>query len=289
MKSGIYKISNTVTGRIYIGSSVNISNRKYNHLWKLETGQHDNSFLQKSFNKHGVSAFDFEVVEMCEVDKLIEREQYYLDKFQSYKRSVGYNICEKAYSTQGVKCSDKTKAKISAKNKGSKRNCWRDKSIHCFVNRQGIQERMTAYDFCNKYKVNSSHLGKLIKGELASTKGWFIDEVKGRTSYNKLSIDGSKLKEDYENYMSLPKISDKYKISTGSAKKYIIEAGGSMRSMSESQYAAKNLAAYRPTSKYEGSEACGVPNSSSDRKKRGTMKQEINKLSNKIVQKCTPF
>lgn len=51
--------------------------------------------------------------------------------------------------------------------------------------------------------------------------------------------------------------------------------------------AAINLANYSPISKSEGSKACGVPNSSSEKKKRGTMKQEINKLSNQIVQKCT--
>jgi hypothetical protein len=51
--------------------------------------------------------------------------------------------------------------------------------------------------------------------------------------------------------------------------------------------AAINLANYSPTSKSEGSEACGVPSSSSERKKRGTAKQEINKLNNKIVQECT--
>jgi putative transposase len=51
--------------------------------------------------------------------------------------------------------------------------------------------------------------------------------------------------------------------------------------------AAKNLAAYRPTSEKEGSKACGVPDSSSEKKRRGTKKQEINELSNKIVQQCT--
>lgn len=50
--------------------------------------------------------------------------------------------------------------------------------------------------------------------------------------------------------------------------------------------AAINLANYSPTSKLEGSEACGVSNSSLVTKKRLTKKHEINKLSNKIAQKC---
>lgn len=50
--------------------------------------------------------------------------------------------------------------------------------------------------------------------------------------------------------------------------------------------AAKNLAKYNSTSKLEGCEACGVSNSSLETKKRGTVKQEINELSNTIVQQC---
>jgi len=50
--------------------------------------------------------------------------------------------------------------------------------------------------------------------------------------------------------------------------------------------AAKNLAKYSPTSKFEGSEACGEISESS-KVQRNSMNQEVNKLSNKIVQKCT--
>ncbi len=50
--------------------------------------------------------------------------------------------------------------------------------------------------------------------------------------------------------------------------------------------AAKNLASYSPTSKFEGSEACGEV--SEPRKvQRNSVKQEVNKLSNNIVQQCT--
>lgn len=51
--------------------------------------------------------------------------------------------------------------------------------------------------------------------------------------------------------------------------------------------AAKNLANYGTTHKSGGSKACGESNSVLETKRRDFMKQEINDLSNKILQKCT--
>lgn len=80
IKSGIYKITNKNNGRYYIGSSVNINNRWNEHKRTLKQNKHDNDFLQKSWNKHGEESFLFEIIEyVLDLDKLLEREQYYLD------------------------------------------------------------------------------------------------------------------------------------------------------------------------------------------------------------------
>ena len=67
MNSGIYKITNITNNKVYIGSSVNISNREYKHFWMLDKGIHDNEYLQKSYNKYGKDVFIFEIVEYCEL------------------------------------------------------------------------------------------------------------------------------------------------------------------------------------------------------------------------------
>jgi predicted GIY-YIG superfamily endonuclease len=51
MKSGIYKIVNTKTGKIYIGSAQNIKCRFGNHLSELRRGVHHSIHLQNSYNK----------------------------------------------------------------------------------------------------------------------------------------------------------------------------------------------------------------------------------------------
>lgn len=91
MGCGIYKITNTINNKVYIGSSVNIENRQYKHFWMLSNDFHDNNHLQNSFNKHGKNSFLFEIVEFCPSDSLIERENYYINKYNSSNDKNGYN------------------------------------------------------------------------------------------------------------------------------------------------------------------------------------------------------
>ena len=95
-KSGIYKITNEITGKFYIGSSKDIEQRFGEHKMMLNNNKHINVILQRSWNKHGANNFTFSVLEECPADKCIEREQHYLDTLQPFK-SIGYNIGKKAY------------------------------------------------------------------------------------------------------------------------------------------------------------------------------------------------
>jgi len=85
MNSGIYLIKNILDEKVYIGSSVNLKGRRYKHFWMLEKGIHDNPHLQNSYNKFGKENFKFEILENCECNILVERENYYIDKFNSNK------------------------------------------------------------------------------------------------------------------------------------------------------------------------------------------------------------
>jgi len=90
--SGIYKITNLVSNKIYIGSSKNIKQRINSHKRELKNNKHVNKRLQNSYNKHGESNFKYDIVELVEESKLLEREQYYIDVNNSYDRDLGYNI-----------------------------------------------------------------------------------------------------------------------------------------------------------------------------------------------------
>lgn len=84
--SGVYKITNKVTGDFYIGSSKNIRDRWYGHrnssTWKRCSGMK----IYKDMIKYGLDNFEFVIIE--ETDNLREREQYWIDKL-----GPTYNIC----------------------------------------------------------------------------------------------------------------------------------------------------------------------------------------------------
>lgn len=88
---GIYKIENLINGKVYIGQSINISKRWSVHKFH---GTHttNNSHLYLSMRHYGINNFSFEVIEYCPIESLNEREQYWIQFYNSTDREKGYNI-----------------------------------------------------------------------------------------------------------------------------------------------------------------------------------------------------
>lgn len=94
-KCGVYKITNIINGKIYIGSSKSILQRWRNHIRELELNKHKNMFLQSDWNKYGNKNFIFEILEECDEDERYTVEQEYLNKLLPfYRNENGYNISE---------------------------------------------------------------------------------------------------------------------------------------------------------------------------------------------------
>lgn len=122
--SGIYQITCIPTGKIYIGSAVDLWNRRRLHCNDLRgksNRSHHSRYLQRAWDKYGEAAFSFAVLEYCDRDKLIEREQYYLDIYQAYDPSKGYNTAKIAGSSLGIRPSPEARRKQSERLKGRKR------------------------------------------------------------------------------------------------------------------------------------------------------------------------
>lgn len=111
--SGIYKITNLITNKVYVGSAINLYVRKNIHYSRLRNNKHENSYLQNAWNKDGVESFKFEVIELCDSSKLLEWEQFYIDAYNACDRDCGYNIIPIAGNQLGVKRSEKTRKLIS--------------------------------------------------------------------------------------------------------------------------------------------------------------------------------
>lgn len=111
----VYIITCTVNGKIYIGSSSRAKQRWREHRRELRRNKHHNQHLQRAWNKHGDHSFTFEVLEICAVEKLIAREQYWLDTLEPYKRHIGFNIRQTADHRD---CPLETRSKLRAANLG---------------------------------------------------------------------------------------------------------------------------------------------------------------------------
>lgn len=70
MSCGIYKFTNLVNGKIYIGQSVDIERRLNEHKRRNEQR------IDKAIKKYGFENFNFEIIELCSPDKLDELENY---------------------------------------------------------------------------------------------------------------------------------------------------------------------------------------------------------------------
>ena len=91
MKCGIYKITNKLNGKIYIGQSVDIKKRWREHIFSslhLENKDH-NSPIHLALAKYGKDNFTIEQIEEVENDFLGEREMYWIHYYDSYNN--GYN------------------------------------------------------------------------------------------------------------------------------------------------------------------------------------------------------
>ena len=93
---GVYKIVNLITKDTYIGSTINIYNRYYSHWFLLKKLNHDNYKIREHSKLYGRESFIFEVIEYCDRNIMLEREQYYFDLIKP-----SYNAWNNVYNAKG--------------------------------------------------------------------------------------------------------------------------------------------------------------------------------------------
>ena len=139
--SGIYKITNTQTNKCYIGQSSNVSKRFAQHLNALKKNRHHSMHLQNSFNFYGEKAFTFEIIEMCPINILNQREKHWIKYYDSFNN--GYNMSVGGETTTlGYKYTDEQRKAKSESRKGK-----------CYITAEGLK------------RISIAHKGKIVGKE----------------------------------------------------------------------------------------------------------------------------
>lgn len=161
-KSGIYCIVNVKNQKRYIGSTTNLYIRLHQHKSYLLRNCHQNKRLQNSWNRYGKECFNYYILEFCDVDKLTEREQFYIDTLHpefNFTILVERNILSKESRLK----QSKTRKQLFAEKKLMPNHCH---EVHQYdLTGQYIQSFYSIYEACRQTKLHPSTIIRCLKGQ----------------------------------------------------------------------------------------------------------------------------
>lgn len=97
---GIYKYTNKINGHTYIGKSIDIKQRQYNHkssAYNIKAQDYDSQFHKAVRKYGGFDAFDFEIIAEIKpseysLELINNLEKFFIKQYNSYMN--GYNATE---------------------------------------------------------------------------------------------------------------------------------------------------------------------------------------------------
>ncbi len=213
MEGFIYKVTNKVNGKSYIGQTRNTVEFRWRQHYKAK----DNKYFHRAIQKYGKENFEVTTLEKCDTNKLNEREIYYINKFNTF--SNGYNLTKggTAY-TPTRKCIngyievddkyDEIKGMYLAGYSTAKISCLYNVDRHCISNilksmgvkiRQSNSININAQEF--KELVEDYHTGcslKFLAKKYGCTAPWLKEylQKKGVDLKKKFSILDDKAKQE---------------------------------------------------------------------------------------------
>ena len=86
MKGIIYKITNKVNNKVYIGQT----RYTLEFRWRQHQHKKDSTYFHNAIHKYGIENFELEILEECDIELLNSKEMFYIAKYDSFKN--GYNL-----------------------------------------------------------------------------------------------------------------------------------------------------------------------------------------------------
>ena len=172
MKIGIYKITNKINGKFYIGSSKDLVRRKKDHFRLLKKGVNHSILLQRAVNKYGLDNFVFEVLVECSEELLFTIEQKLVDELKPE-----YNIAiENVAVPTGLPYKDKTLYKKYAEErlKNDVNFGWKSRAIIKLDSKGNeLKEYSSLKSYAEEHNCAIGSVGKALK-KGTKCKGFYL-------------------------------------------------------------------------------------------------------------------
>ena len=191
MEGIIYKITNKVNGKSYIGQT----RYTIEFRWKQHQHKNDNTYFHNAIHKYGIENFSIEILEKCNIEDLNSREIFYIAKYDTFKN--GYNLTIGGDGNRKLLLDDSYSE---------------------------IKELYLSGFSSNKiatlYKVDKASIVKILKS---------LDVKIKSNKLNINHQEFLELVQDYQSGYSLRELSKRYDCSPSGLKEYLIKKGVNLR------------------------------------------------------------
>lgn len=236
----IYKITNTVNGKLYIGQTrKTIEERFEMHLKNAK--KHINRYLYDAMNKYGYDNFIPSLIEECEDNLLDEREIYWIKFYNTTNKDIGYNMTiggggGDTWTKNSHK--EETSKKISEHNKGKHNNpAIIEKMVSAAkeVNtiyidkdelKKDIENFMTIEDICLKYRIARKTFYNKCKEFYNATPTQIRGDRLTHTNTQKIYLDINQINVYLEENKTLKEMADLLEVSEETVRRAIVNYYG---------------------------------------------------------------
>lgn len=185
---GIYKITNMINGKFYIGASNNVRRRLLEHRTKRKTSGCKSISL--AIKKYGKENFSFELIDECGLEVLQEREVFWIAETKPK-----YNRCSGGKGCPGHTVSDATRKILSKKGKAHwDRMTEEERKLRVETQLTGPKEGHVVSEE-TRNKIRKSRLGSTMPTEVREKIGnanrvSMLGNTSGNKKVDRLSMGG---------------------------------------------------------------------------------------------------
>jgi group I intron endonuclease len=178
---GIYKITNTINQKVYVGSTNDIGRRWKEHIDYLNENNHHCLRLQKDWNTYDINNFSFSIIEFCQLDNLLDEEQKYID----YYFNIGeiYNTKLKVNKSSKVIQKNKKEKIVIPNGLINKPNGIMVDRMLMYMLRKCINEKtndinFTVGEFVDAINIKSNNMYEIISSNIDNINKLKINNIK---------------------------------------------------------------------------------------------------------------